>query len=457
MNDVPTAPQRVRGAPLRSEDEDPVGRRETADGRHDVPHRIPVTRLPADPSPPILPGPPHLPHAWARHWRHDAPRPHWWPEGEPWPPAKKPDRRLGFLRKVGCFFGLIFALMVAASILAAIFSDDGGRHDAGPFEGFVVLILVAVGIFFAVRAVRRTAGPIAEVMSAADRVADGDYAVRVETRANGEVGRLVESFNAMTTRLQTNEEQRRNLFADVAHELRTPLSVIRGNAEGMLDGVYPRDDARLETILDATALMSRLLDDLRTLSLTDTGALRLHKEPTDVAELLDEIRFAFAPRAAEAGIAFALQAEPLPPLEIDPVRVRQVVENLLDNALRHTPRGGAIRVDVRPEGRAALFRVADTGAGIPAEALPHVFDRFWKSADSGGSGLGLAIARGLIETHGGQIRADSIEGRGTVVSFTLPVGGDERSKRRGLEKKLHPAAASGGAIPTASTVEDDST
>jgi two-component system sensor histidine kinase BaeS len=107
-------------------------------------------------------------------------------------------------------------------------------------------------------------------------------------------------------------------------------------------------------------------------------------------------------------------------MAIDPVRVRQVIENLLDNALRHTPRGGAIRVEVRPEGRAVLFRVADTGKGIPPEALPHIFDRFWKSADSGGSGLGLAIARGLIEAHGGHIRADSVPGRGTVVSFTLP-------------------------------------
>jgi signal transduction histidine kinase len=314
--------------------------------------------------------------------------------------------------------------MLVASFLGALFSDGPDRYDdGGPSWFFFVLILLIGGVFFVGRTVRRTAAPIADVMSAADRVAGGDYAVRVESRANGEVGRLVESFNAMTTRLQTNEEQRRNLFADVAHELRTPLSVIRGNAEGMLDGVYPRDDARLETILDATSVMARLLDDLRTLSLTDTGALRLHKQATDVADLLNDVRYAFAPRAAEAGVAFTLDlaADPFPPLEIDPVRVRQVLENLLDNALRHTPRGGTIRVEVRPEGRAALVRVADTGRGIPPEALPHVFDRFWKSADSGGSGLGLAIARGLVEAHGGQIRADSVPGRGTVVSFTLPL------------------------------------
>jgi signal transduction histidine kinase len=325
--------------------------------------------------------------------------------------------------------------MIAASVLGAIFSGGPGRHGGGPSWGFFVLILMIGGLFFVWRTVNRTAAPIAEVMSAADRVADGDYAVRVDTRANGEVGRLVESFNAMTSRLEVNETQRRNLFADVAHELRTPLSIIRGNTEGMLDGVYPRDDAHLETVLDATAVMARLLDDLRTLSLTDTGALRLHKQTTDVAELLDDVRYAFTPRAAEAGVTFTLTAVPLPPLDIDPVRVRQVLENLLDNALRHTPRGGTIRIEVAREGPAVLFRVADTGRGIPAEALPHVFDRFWKSADSGGSGLGLAIARGLVEAHGGKIRADSVEGRGTVVSFTLPVERVEKARSRAEDGK----------------------
>lgn len=375
---------------------------------------------------PAGPDPSHLPWHGSRPGKRGGgtERPPWWPEDEPWPPRQESERRgpRGFLRKVGCFFGVIFGLMIVASILGVMFSDGGGRHNnGGPSWGFFFIILMIGGLFVVGRTVRRTAAPIADVMSAADRVADGDYAVRVESNANGEVGRLVESFNAMTTRLEVNETQRRNLFADVAHELRTPLSIIRGNTEGMLDGVYPRDDVHLETILDSTVVMARLLDDLRTLSMTDSGALRLHKERTDVAELLTDIRFAFAPRAREAGVTFILDARPLPELDIDAVRIRQVVENLLDNALRHTPRGGSIRIEACQEGTAALFRVADTGRGIPAEALPHVFDRFWKSADSGGSGLGLAIARGLVEAHGGQIRADSVPGRGTVVSFTLPM------------------------------------
>jgi signal transduction histidine kinase len=411
---------------------DPVLEPGTARSTHLPPEGRPLL------DPPFLPIPPAdspRPLALPGSRRQRSPRPPWWPEDEPWPP-KQADRRGGFLRKVGCFFGVIFALMIAASVLGALFSDGGGRHnDGGPSWGFFFLILMIGGLFFVWRTVRRTAAPIADVMSAADRVANGDYGVRVESHANGEVGRLVESFNAMTSRLEVNETQRRNLFADVAHELRTPLSIIRGNTEGMLDGVYPRDDARLGTILDATAVMSRLLDDLRTLSLTDTGALRLHKQTTDVAELLDDVRYAFTPRAAEAGVTFTLATEPLPPLDIDPVRVRQVLENLLDNALRHTPRGGTIRVEIGREGSAALFRVADTGRGIPAEALPHVFDRFWKSADSGGSGLGLAIARGLIEAHGGKIRVDSVVGRGTVVSFTLPAERVEKARSRGVETK----------------------
>lgn len=365
-----------------------------------------------------------VPKAVPGGWRPSRQKPPWWPEDEPWPPKEKKGPRgpRGFLGKVGCFFAVMIGLMVAASIVGAIFMDHGGgRRNDGPAWGFMVLILIIGGLFFVGRTVRRTATPIAEVMTAAERVAEGDYAVRVETRADGDVGRLVETFNAMTTRLEVTETQRRNLFADVAHELRTPLSVIRGNTEGMLDGVYPRDDSHLEIVLDATALMARLLDDLRTLSLTDTGTLRLYKEQTDIDDLMAEIRYAFAGRAADAGVTFTLDVQPVPPLEIDPVRIRQVLENLLNNALRHTPRGGSIRVEVSIVGRDALFRIADTGQGIAPEALPHIFDRFWKSADSGGSGLGLAIARGLIEAHGGQIRADSVQGRGTVLSFTLPL------------------------------------
>ena len=168
--------------------------------------------------------------------------------------------------------------------------------------------------------------------------------------------------------------------------------------------------------------MARLLDDLRTLSMAEAKALRLHREPTDPSALIDDVVTAFAPQAAERGVYLSGAAAPLPELDVDPVRMREVLHNLVVNAVRHTPRGGSVRIEARADGPRAVFSVADTGSGIPPDDLPHVFDRFWKSADSGGSGLGLAIAKGLVEAHGGEIRAESQPGRGTTVRFTLPLG-----------------------------------
>ncbi|MGI9254552.1 MAG: sensor histidine kinase [Thermomicrobiales bacterium] len=350
-----------------------------------------------------------------RGWRKQPEPPPWWPADEPWPPKRKPDGKTGFLRKVGCFFGGGLALITAISLIT-IYLGQGG-----PLTVLALLGLIAV-VFWMGRALRRAAVPIAEVMSAADRVASGDYTVRVpiRTQDRGEVGRLVRTFNNMTAKLETEEAQRRALFADVAHELRTPLAVIRGNVEGMLDGVYPRDDERLQTLLDESEIVARLLDDLRTLSLADAGALSLHPEPADLAELVDDLMTAFEPRAETAGVRLTAAVAPLGPVTLDPVRIRQALENLLANALRHTPRGGEVRLDVRPERGDIRFTVRDTGTGIPPEQLPHIFDRFWKSADSGGSGLGLAICRGLVEAHGGRIGAESEPGLGTTVWFTIP-------------------------------------
>ena len=314
--------------------------------------------------------------------------------------------------------------MVAASLLGAIFGG-GGRPDSGydgPPFGFVGFLLLLFGLFVVGRTIRRTAAPIGDVMAAAERVAGGDYAVRVQTKADGEVGRLVTSFNAMTIRLEATEAQRRNLLADVAHELRTPLAVIQGNIEGMLDNVYPRDDERLETLLEGTAMMARLLEDLRTLSLAEAGALRLHQESIEPAALVEDVVAAHTPRAVAAGIALqgVLGPPPPPEIEADPVRLRQVLENLVTNSLRHTPAGGSVRVEAASRPGVVTFSVVDTGHGIAPEQLPQIFDRFWKSADSGGSGLGLAIAKGLVEAHGGTIAAESRPGRGTAIRFTVP-------------------------------------
>jgi signal transduction histidine kinase len=296
----------------------------------------------------------------------------------------------------------------------------GGRQWSGP--PLPLLILAVLGVaFLAGRAVRRAAAPIGEVMEAADRVAGGDYSTRVQVRGPGEVGRLAHSFNQMTERLQANETQRRALLADVAHELRTPLSVIRGNVEGIMDGVYPADEAHLGPLLEETAVMARLLDDLQTLSTAEAGVLRLHRERVDPLAVAQDATAAFRARADRGGVTLDCRAAgPVPEVEVDPMRIGEVLANLLANAIRHTPRGGSVRVLVEPDPAGVAVAVADTGPGIDPRDLPRVFDRFVKSADSGGAGLGLAIARSLVEAHGGRITAQSVPGQGTTMRFVLP-------------------------------------
>jgi signal transduction histidine kinase len=353
-------------------------------------------------------------------------RPPWWPEGEPFPPPAWRGGPPRFPRRVG----LVVALVLAFFFLASGFvwrwfggggfgPEDGGRGWSGPPFPLILLGLLGVA-FVAGRAVRRMAAPIGDVMEAADRVAGGDYSARVQVRGPGEVSRLASSFNQMTERLQANEAQRRALLADVAHELRTPLSVIRGNVEGMLDGVYPPDEAHLGPVLEETAVMARLLDDLQTLSTAEAGVLRLHRERVDPAALAQDAAAAFRSRADRAGVGLDCRAAPVPEVDVDPVRIGEVLANLLTNAIRHTPPGGSVRVVVEPASGGVAFTVSDTGPGIDARDLPHVFDRFVKSADSGGAGLGLAIARSLVEAHGGRITAESAPGQGTRMRFVLP-------------------------------------
>jgi two-component system OmpR family sensor kinase/two-component system sensor histidine kinase BaeS len=324
---------------------------------------------------------------------------------------------------VALFLG--FAFLATGAIFRLLWGGGygpgtAGRGWNGPPFGLLILGLLTVA-FLAGRAVRRMAAPIGDVMEAADRVAGGDYSTRVQVRGPGEVGRLAHSFNQMTERLQANETQRRALLADVAHELRTPLSVIRGNVEGMLDGVYPPDEVHLGPLLEETAVMARLLDDLQTLSTAEAGVLRLHRERVDPAALATDAVATFRARADRAGVTLTCRApDPVPEVDVDPVRIGEVLANLLTNAIRHTPAGGSVRVVVEPDPAGVAVVVADTGPGIDPRDLAHVFDRFVKSADSGGAGLGLAIARTLVEAHGGGITARSAPGQGTAMRFVLP-------------------------------------
>src|SRR6266545_4379137 len=356
-------------------------------------------------------------------------RPPWWPEGEPFPPEGPGGwdwrRRRRFMRRVGLLFLLFFLLTSVASGVFVRWLGGGFGHGGprgGPWLPWPLLGLGVLAVVVAAgRAVRAMAAPIGDVMEAADRVAGGDYATRVEARGPGEVRRLARSFNQMTERLEASEAQRRRLLADVAHELRTPLSVIRGNVEGMLDGVYPADEAHLGPVLEETAVMARLLDDLQTLSTAEAGVLRLHRERVDPASLAEDAVAAFRARAGTAGVALDWRVAPgVPELDVDPVRIGEVLANLLSNAVRHTPRGGSVVVAVEPAAAGVSLTVSDTGTGIDAHDLPHVFDRFVKSSASGGAGLGLAIAKSLVEAHGGEITAAPRPGGGTTMRVLLP-------------------------------------
>jgi two-component system sensor histidine kinase BaeS len=369
-------------------------------------------------------------------------RPPWWPEAEPWPPQGRRRWRNGpppFVRRLFviiplallAMFVLVVAVItlifwvVASHMAGAPFNPNPGPGFRGPGFGIVLLLFVGVMFLFVTgvaRAVRRAAMPITDFMQGVERVADGDFEARIRERGPRDVRALARAFNGMAARLQDNESQRRGLLADVTHELRTPLTVIQGNLEGLLDGVYPADPAHLTTILEETQVLSRLIDDLRTLSLAESGTLALHREPTDLGVLAGETASAFRPQAEAAGVRLALEVgDDLPLLAVDPVRLSEVLNNLVANALRYTPQGGTVTISGKPaEDGGAVLQVRDTGAGIPPEARPHVFDRFYKSADSHGSGLGLAIAKNLIAAHGGQLSVESEVGQGTVMTVRLP-------------------------------------
>jgi two-component system, OmpR family, sensor histidine kinase BaeS len=363
---------------------------------------------------------------WRRSRR--GPRPPWWPEGEPWPPNRGARGWRGF----GCLFGLVF-LVGFLGLLSLASHLVGGILDArGPFGTFarvaavVVAVAVLVGLTKVAGGLRRYGAVLDELVDVAARVEAGDYSARVRRPVRGPrpVRDLVRAFDTMAARLEADETQRRSLLADVTHELRTPLAVVQGNVEAILDGVHPADEEHLSAILDETRVLTRLIEDLRTLALSEAGSLSLHREPTDLAILAADVATAFETAAEAAGVSIQADVdESLPLLDIDPVRIREVITNLVANAIRHTPDGGTIRISGRLDGTSVVLDVTDSGSGIEPDLLPHVFERFTRSASTGGSGLGLAIARGLVELHGGTIAADSPPGGGTRMEVRLPVDG----------------------------------
>jgi two-component system, OmpR family, sensor histidine kinase BaeS len=365
-------------------------------------------------------------------------RPRWWPENEEWPPTREAWRRVGrrnpFFRRMGCFFfGFAFLafvglLGVLRFILAPFLNFEGAPVLDRPGVLFPFAFLAFALLVFAVgwgaRSLRRMFTPLDELFNASERVANGDYSVRVQEKGPPEVHSLTRSFNSMAERLQVSDQQRRNMLADISHELRTPITVIQGTVEGMLDGVYPADEARLKSIIEETQILSRLVEDLRTLALAESGALRLKREPTNLAGLIRDSVSGFEAQAKEKDIQIELALAEGEDASVDPQRIREVMTNLLSNALRYTPRGGNIKVNLTEAGlgteRNVTISIADSGPGIESVLLPHVFDRFYKSSDSGGMGLGLSIAKYLVEAHSGKIRAESEVSQGTKIIFSFP-------------------------------------
>lgn len=290
--------------------------------------------------------------------------------------------------------------------------------------------VLAIGVLTFLASVvisRRMSRPLTRLTQASHAVAQGDLSARVPAHYSGEMGELATAFNRMTAALSLADELRRNMTADVAHELRTPLSVIRGKLEGILDGVYPSTPEHLEPILEETRLLTRLVDDLHLLALVEAGQLPLEKRLLDVADILHDSQVNFEPQAGDRGVTLALDLPgPLPKVMADWRRVAQVVGNLVTNALRHTPSGGVVTLSATLEAACIAVTVSDTGGGISPEDLPYIFERFWRGEKSrsragGGSGLGLSIARKLVELHGGVIGVTSVVGDGTSMRFTLPL------------------------------------
>jgi len=316
--------------------------------------------------------------------------------------------------------------------------DGARRRPLGPREILFLsrfrnaiwggtLVASGVGVLVALWLGTRIVKPVVTLTRATRVIAAGGLPPVVPVTGSDELAELGHAFNRMAAQLAEQEEQRRRLFAGIAHELRTPLSVIQGTLEGILDRVVEPTPERIAVLHSHAVLLKRLITDLRDLSLAQVGQLQLNRRPTDVPGVVRETLEAFAPLADERAIALRLDPPAnLPQIQADPDRLRQVVQNLVENALRHTPSGGEVRIALRDgNGDGISMVVADTGGGIRAEDLPHIFEHFYRAdqsraRSSGGTGMGLAIVKSLVEAHGGRVSVASAPGAGTTFTVTLP-------------------------------------
>ena len=304
------------------------------------------------------------------------------------------------------------------------------------------LAAMAGGVLIVSLLSRRVLAPARQLSAAANRLGAGDLSQRVEVRGRDEIANLGRTFNSMAEDLERAEQQRRSLMADVAHELRTPISNIQGYLEAVRDGLLQPTSATIDTIHQQVLHVTRLIEDLRLLALAEAGALQLERMPDSLEEVLRRSIEAVRPRAEARGITLALEIPPsLPLVEMDRTRIAQVVGNLLENAITHTPDGGSVTVLAEAgDGAAAQVTVADTGAGMSGSDVGRVFERFYRvdrsrARSTGGAGLGLTIARQLVEAHGGSIRAESEVGTGSRFIFELPIGETGADQRKGSPRE----------------------
>lgn len=333
----------------------------------------------------------------------------------------------------GVLFFMFFMQFLSISLEQnGLRTDLDEPPDAGPAEIQARLVefmffSVAVGIGGGMVIARVVSAPITGLVKAADRIGKGELNTRVPVRGSQEMIDLANTFNKMTSDLQHAETLRNNLMADVAHELRTPLTILEGNLRAALDKVVPLDESEIANLYGQTRHLTRLVNDLRELALAEAHQLHLEKQPTDLNALLTDTLLALEPLATEKGVHLAIRASQLPEIQVDGIRIRQVVFNLLSNALRHTPQGGEIQILGGVTPTEVILSVKDTGDGLEPEQVTAVFDRFYRadksrSRETGGTGLGLAIVKAIIEAHNGHVEASSEGvGKGSQFAVYLPI------------------------------------
>ena len=311
------------------------------------------------------------------------------------------------------------------------FEENSPERDflnrTAQFLIYSALGTMAIALILGVLLSRNLTSPIRELTRATHAVSEGNLSQQVTVRSQDELGELARAFNKMSAELERSVNARRQMTADIAHELRTPLSLILGHAEAVHDGVLPPTPENFEIIREEATRLEHLVDDLRILSLADAGELSLNPQPVSPSKILQEVATLYHYEVQKKNVALDLDiASPLSDLMVDPGRITQVLTNILDNALRHTPEGGHITLSAKQLDKAVEFSVQDSGPGIPAKDADRIFERFYRTDSSrhredGGSGLGLAIAKSIVQAHNGRIKAESEAGKGLTIILTLPV------------------------------------